>query len=180
MNKNSLYYPVMFSHYGYHILTTQKSVHDTSTIQSVKPEVLLVKACYKQLCGIYCQRFHILIYSPKQETSAKAPRYGRYMGKRHREICFSWISLTKRIFIEKSCISFQGSLKHGCVKWELPGCDFSRKHPLAIVCLVNFCRPQCPDFHTWEIKGYQGAFENGGLNVRGDKPVHKILISFAC
>lgn len=67
-----------------------------------------------------------------------------------------------------------------CVKWELPGCDFSRKHPLAIVCLVNFCRPQRPDFHTWEIKGYQGASEKGGLNVRGDKPVHKILISFAC
>lgn len=67
-----------------------------------------------------------------------------------------------------------------CVKWELPGCDFSRKHPLAIVCPVNFCRPQRPDFHTWEIKGYQGAFQRGGLNVRGDKPVHKMLISFAC
>ncbi|KAA8580686.1 hypothetical protein FQN60_013644, partial [Etheostoma spectabile] len=30
------------------------------------------------------------------------------------------------------------------------------------------CRPQCPDFHTSEIKGYQGAFEKGRLNVRGD------------
>lgn len=67
-----------------------------------------------------------------------------------------------------------------CVKWELPGCDFSGKHPLAIVCPVNFCRPQHPDFHTWEIKGYQGALEKEGLNVSWDNPVHKILISFAC
>lgn len=33
-------------------------------------------------------------------------------------------------------ISLQGVAQTRCVKWELPGCDFCRKHPLSIVCAV--------------------------------------------
>ena len=106
-----------------------------------------------------------------------------YMGKKYMAIFFlllPWISLSEqKESLVKSLASvfffffLQGVTQTPCVKWELPGCDFSRKHPLAIVCPVNFCRPQCPDFHTWEIKGYQGAIESGVLNVRGDKPSTK-------
>lgn len=142
-----------------------------------RPQILLVKPRYKQLS---C--FHSF---PKAGNDQLWWLHGR---KVHGGLLFffffffPWISSSEqKESLLKSLASFlPRAAQTRCVKWELPGCDFSRKHPLAIVCLVNFCRPQRPDFHTWEIKGYQGAFEKEGLNVRRDKPVHKILISFAC